>query len=134
MDGFIISDVIGQVGVEKLIKNGNLLPEISNSINRIVPFIEFTVHQVYPFSAYGLRYYCLRPKPKQTKHLLELLLLYFLLDNFFSHFISLLPSFLLTLYLSTPFSITLFVHSSIYPPQTQGVVQSILKLIYTQEA
>ena len=55
MDGFIISDVIGQVGVEKLIKNGNLLPEISNSINRIVPFIEFTVHQVYPFSAYGLR-------------------------------------------------------------------------------
>ena len=40
------SDLIGQVGVEKLRKNGQLVSQVSNSIDAIIPFLEFTVHQV----------------------------------------------------------------------------------------
>ena len=43
---FSVSDLIGATGVEKLIKCAQLFPELSTSINAIVPFIEFTVHQV----------------------------------------------------------------------------------------
>lgn len=38
--------MIGQVGVEKLRKYGQLVSDVSTSINGISPFLEFTVHQV----------------------------------------------------------------------------------------
>jgi hypothetical protein len=41
------SDLIGNAGIEKLSKNVTLLvPDVANSLNRILPFLEFTVHQV----------------------------------------------------------------------------------------